>query len=69
MMSALARRVEVLRKSEWVTCRLAEVRAGERFRMFEPDGKRLGEYVAAKDGRTNSKGFGEISVETPVHED
>lgn len=48
------RKTEVLREGNWVRARLAEVRKGERFRMFE-DGKPFDndgvvEFVAAKDG-------------------
>ena len=35
------RRVQVWRKSKWMDCQLQDIQKGEKFRMFEPDGKRV----------------------------
>lgn len=49
------RKVEVLKKGEWKTVRLKEVKKGDRFRLFEPDGtpvldnKQRAEMIACKD--------------------
>jgi len=32
------RRVKVLREGQWVQVRMKELKVGEKFRMFEPDG-------------------------------
>ena len=69
------RRIEVFRNGEWVTVgRLLMVRAGERFRMFEPEGKPVKdkagktEWVAAIDGMTRRDGVGTIEVVKEKHQ-
>lgn len=63
------RRIEVLRNDRWVVVdRLHKVKAGERFRMFEPGGESvkddqgLMEWIAATDGNVRGDGIGQIEV-------
>ncbi len=50
------RKIEVLRNNVWVTIKLTEVKKGETFRLFEPDGtpvshKGKTEFLAKEDGK------------------
>lgn len=60
------RKAEVLRDGVWMTIRGIDVKAGEIFRLFEPDGTPvknkagLTSFKAIKDARVRSDGVWEI---------
>ena len=42
---------------QWIPSAFADVRAGERFQLLEPDGKVIGEYTATSDAHQVTKGY------------
>jgi hypothetical protein len=44
------RKTTVLRDGLWVVVPLCDVTEGTSFRLYEPDGSFIGEFVALKDG-------------------
>ena len=62
------RSVEILREGQWVNSSMRFIKAGDHFKLYEPNGMpvvgpgMVAEWVASEDAKENDNGIWEVQV-------